>query len=246
MLRHWAETRLPLQEPRIRRHVESFFMACVAVDILLLAKRRLTPADQAAADLRAALVRHLNAHKALYGDDSVKPKHHWAFDICEQLEKDPVVYDSFVIERLHLRLKAVAEHCKRLEDFETSVLSGVVLDHCRKCEGATFAHCMLGKSCPLGLETADVSDTMELRGARATVGDFVSHGDSDMGCVVACALEDGQLFVVVDAWDKVRDVSLHSALWRCGGRRLVWHFEAVIECLAWQEQPADEMLVIRM
>ena len=169
----------------------------MAVDLLLLAKRRATPIDQAAIDLREAVARHLREHQTLYGPDSVKPKNHWAFDVCDQLEQDPVVYDSFIIERLHLRVKAVAEHCKRLEDYETSVLSGVVNDHSRKCQGATFAHCMLGKSCPFhGLESADVSDTMELRGVRATVGDFVFHGNNEAGCVVACACEDGLLFLV--------------------------------------------------
>ena len=145
MLRHWAETRLPLDDERIKKHAHVCFMACVAVDVIMLAKRGdMSPAD-AGATLRVALSAHLEAHKALHGTDHVRPKHHWTFDLCEQLEQDKRVHDTFIIERLHLRVRAVAEHCKNLAHYETSVLSGVVNDHCRRCQAASFAHCRMGK-----------------------------------------------------------------------------------------------------
>lgn len=247
MLRHWVETSLPLDDPRVAPYARCFFRACVAVDVLIMAKRRAIPMKEAGVALRAALSAHQIAHQALYGSDHVKPKHHWAFDVCDHLEADPWLFDSFVIERLHLRVRAVAEHCKELGKFEVSVLSGVINDHARRLSDATYAQGSMGRSLPFpGLQGAMVSDNLELAGARVAVGDFVFRGNFELGIVVACACDGGELFAIVDEWDKVAEVSLHSARWASAGRRAVWRASEVSECAAWQERPAGQMLVVRM
>ena len=152
-----------------------------------------------------------------------------------------------MIERLHLRVRAVAEHCKRLSDYESTVLSGVVNDHSRRCQSGTFAHCSMGRTRDFpDLQGAFVSDAMDFGGIRAAVGDFVFNGDDECGNVVACALEQGELFALVDLWSKVSIVSPHSAIWTPAGRRCVWSVSNISECSAWLHRPNDEVLVVRM
>ena len=95
------------------------------------------------------------------------------------------------------------------------------------------------------LGDTQVSDKLELEGARVAVGDFVYYGDSELGSVVACALDGNQLFVIVDTWRKTRVVSPHSAQWEGQGRRAVWMASGISECVAWREMADGGMLVIR-
>jgi len=68
----------------------------------------------------------MRLHIAAYGDETLKPKHHWMFDIAEQMEWLPCVVDAFIIERIHLRIKRNAEKVHELGVFEKSVMAGVV------------------------------------------------------------------------------------------------------------------------
>ena len=116
MLRHFAETRLPQQEDGLSGKLESFYMACKVVDILLCAKRAIISPADASSRLREALPLYLTLHKREFGDSRVKPKSHWAFDVIEQLSLDEVLFDCFIIERLHLRVRNHAENVKNLTD----------------------------------------------------------------------------------------------------------------------------------
>ena len=57
--------------------------------------------------MKAAVSDHMRKHLAAYGDANIKPKHHWMFDVAEQLATHPCVLDAFITERLHLRVKAI-------------------------------------------------------------------------------------------------------------------------------------------
>ena len=49
-------------------------------------------------------------HKAIYTDAHFVPKHHFLWDVASQWDRQEEVFDALVIERLHLRVKAVAEN----------------------------------------------------------------------------------------------------------------------------------------
>lgn len=83
--------------------LESFDAACDVLDIIVSAKHGVRHPTQAARDLQLALARHMRLHRATYGDDHIRPKHHWNFDIPSQLARDSMVLDAFVIERTHLK-----------------------------------------------------------------------------------------------------------------------------------------------
>ena len=91
---------------------------CRVVDLILDAKRALTPMVASAHALREALKDFMDTHVAAYGRDRIKPKHHWMYDVADQMECLPAVFDAFIIERLHLRVKAVADNVDNLRSFE--------------------------------------------------------------------------------------------------------------------------------
>ena len=76
--------------------------------------------------LKRAISTHMQLYIAAYGDEELKPKHHWMYDIAEQMESLLCVVDAFIIERIHLRIKRNAEKVHELRVFEKSVMAGVV------------------------------------------------------------------------------------------------------------------------
>ena len=155
------------------------------------------------------MVRHMNAHRAVYGEDYILPKHHWMFDIFEQLQDLPCVIDAFVIERLHLRVKRQAEPVKNLRKFEMSALSGVL--------NATFleASKLRGDGlCPVCIHNGmRVSDWCSVGNLRLGDGDALFRGD-ELGIAATCVEDDGVLFVVMYECDFRSRVSKHGTRWR--------------------------------
>ena len=88
------------------------------MDTILDAKRGVTSMHSSARALRKALGDFMAAHVRAYGRDRIKPKHHWMFDLIDQWLRHADVYDAFIIERLHLRCKAVANLVKNLRSYE--------------------------------------------------------------------------------------------------------------------------------
>ena len=106
------------------------------MDLILYAKRETACPRELAAPLMQACREHLRLHKAAYGTEFLKPKHHWLLDIPAQFFRDDIVLDAFVIERLHLAVKGVAENIKNTTAFEMSVLSGLLNVQFRKAANA--------------------------------------------------------------------------------------------------------------
>ena len=56
----------------------------------------------------------------------MKPKHHWAMDLPDQLRRDGVLVDCFIIERQHLFVKKSAAHIINVSKYEESVIATAV------------------------------------------------------------------------------------------------------------------------
>ena len=246
LLRHFAEVRLPQGDERLSGQLQCFYMACKLVDILMAAKRRVISTADAGAQLRTALEQYLAVHVRLHGESRVKPKSHWAFDIVEQLLQDKMLFDCFAIERLHLRIRHHSENVTNLRTFERSVLSGVVNEHARKAQSALPGCGLVGQTFhPPSNPDMAISDRMDVGGMRISVDDFVAHGHR-VGRVVACCVEDQDLFVIVDLWRRVSDLSQHSAKWAQSGSRAVWRAVNLMEVLAWQSGSDGAMTIVIM
>ena len=113
------------------RHVASFNAVCCIVDCILDVKRCLVDVRVGADRLEAAVRRHLALHTGVYGDVYIRPKHHWMLDVPQQFRRDGAVLDAFVIERTHLRVKAVAEPIQNVRGFERSALASLLTTTCR-------------------------------------------------------------------------------------------------------------------
>ena len=124
LLRHYAQRELAHRDD-LGREALSLQKACALADILLHCKHGLIAHGVAAGMLRSALSSHLQCHIAAYGVDSVRPKHHWMFDVSEMLASDMRIHDTMIIERLHLKVKPEAEDIDNTSTFEKSVLEAM-------------------------------------------------------------------------------------------------------------------------
>ena len=148
ILRHFVQTRLR-SNPELDTQVASFEAACAIVDVILKAKRGLMPLPQAATLLRSALEDHFAKHQAVYTDAHFVPKHHYLWDVASQWERQDDVFDAFVVERLHLRVKAVSEHIRNTARFELTAVSSVINCQARDLAEAKFEDTLIGMTAPL-------------------------------------------------------------------------------------------------
>ena len=148
ILRHFVQTRLR-SNPELDTQVASFEAACAIVDVILKAKRGLMPLPQAATLLRSALEDHFAKHQAVYTDAHFVPKHHYLWDVASQWERQDDVFDAFVVERLHLRVKAVSEHIKNTARFELTAVSSVINCQARDLAESNFEDTLIGMTAPL-------------------------------------------------------------------------------------------------
>ena len=154
---------------------QSYAAVCKIIDVVLLAKQGRIPLAQASGLLRRSLVDHLTKHKSAYGVEHIKPKHHYMFDVASQWERHAEVVDAFVIERLHLRVKAVAEPVRNTSCFERSCLASLINSHCRLLQEEKFGDGLIGRSAVLDGTSADIADCMRVQGMQLSVGDIVFH-----------------------------------------------------------------------
>ena len=139
----------------------------------------------AARDLRVAISQHMERHKAVYETTCLKPKHHWLFDVARQIEESPFIADGFVIERLHLRVKAVSEKLLNTRAFERSALCSLPTAQHNSLTAACERGGLVGATaCWPGTE-APVGDGVAISGVSLSVGDVAIFGDR-LGTVATC------------------------------------------------------------
>lgn len=226
------------------KQLQSFNAACKVVDLLLHLKAGLAAAADAAAELENALQDHLALHRAAYGDNYIKPKHHWMLDVPSQLRRDGMVLDAFVVERTHLRVKALAEKVKNTVAFEQSVLSGLVTSLLQN--DASLIGCgLLGRtqSLPGFQPPVVVADRLRVYAVEISVGDVALRGDA-AGHVQACVMQSGELFLFVSPLQRVSRLTSHCDVCMRLPQLAVWPAADVTHALAWRLQAVGTMLVV--
>ena len=177
MLRHFVCLH---RSDAIREDVHLFDLACRAVDLVLQAKKRRVPVREAGKQLMAVLEEYMRQRAKLRGIRGVVPKHHWAFDIAECMVSDGFVVDAFAMERLHRRVKPVAEQVCRTTTYEASVMAGVTNTHFNNMEGdknwSSSCH-LLGSLAQMpGAPHIAIADRAMYYSEEFAVGDFVFRG----------------------------------------------------------------------
>ena len=89
---------------------------------------------------------HLRLFIEAYGTDHVKPKHHFAMHLGEQMINHGCVVDAFALERKHQVFKMIATKTENTRCFERSVISRVLFNQLRQCP--SFGFKLLGTSSP--------------------------------------------------------------------------------------------------
>ena len=185
LVRHFVEARVP-RDPRIADVIYNFELACKAVDIVLAVKRRRTPAREGGRLLQATLEQHLQNHVKLNGNDKVKPKNHWAFDIAECMQQGEPLLDLFATERLHLRAKQVSQYACKLQYYDDMVMRGICNVHFNHLTNhGVFTTAMSGATARMpGAAQIIVAQQCTYFGEQFEAGDFVFRGTPLGWCVI--------------------------------------------------------------
>lgn len=186
-----------------------------------------------AADVKGFMVKHQAAH----GKELLKPKHHWLMDIPDQILRSQLVLDAFVVERQHLLVRRIADHCDNLTAFEESVMASVANVQLREAQEMVIGDRLLGPTAALA-EMPHVLVARQLTIFHCTIGvDEIVFRGSSAGVVRACALEDSVLFLFVAEMAREREVAPRAIEFRRTSSLVVWRASEVRQCTAWREEP---------
>ena len=234
MLRHWVSTEIPDHE-ELATQKQSLEACCDCMDIIQVTKQGGMTLRQGGRKLNAAASKHMSLHVSVYGDGRIKPKHHWMFDVAEQWMEQPedvpdIVVDAFSIEKLHLRVKPIADRTDNTTNFEGTVLAGMLYYQTELLKGLGPTAQLLGKSvaCLPGFPAANFSSTMVVHSMEFHLGDIVMCG-RDAGSILACVCEHGQFFVWVEHLAVLESISSHSGRYVASGDRRAWAADETLQ-----------------
>ena len=241
---HFVDVMIPA-DPRIDAHKQCFLAHMETTDILLSVKTGRRTCAAAAELLARCVQRQMEQFILANGGERVTPKMHWCFDLAEQLRDSDFMMDAFVIERLHLRARAVADHVQNTSVMESSVCAGLVNV---QANAATTMGGLEGAVAPYPhpqLQHVSVSDRMRAYGKRFCTGDLV-ESSGQVACIVACTREHAELKLIVDVCCASRAVSRHGRICtRMPAQRCVWSAAEASPVAAWQHVEGDgDVLVL--
>jgi hypothetical protein len=242
MLRYIVAKRVP-RIAALDPQLASVSAACDVLDVLTSAKRGTLEIRTAAVALQRCVSTHMALHVAAYGEGYVRPKFHWNFDLPAQLLRDGMVIDSFIIERRHLQVKAVAEPVRNTTGFERSVLAGITNASLRP-GGDGCIHGLLGRAVRRVSPGIAASRQLKVYGLHVECGDVVTHGDA-AGIVSACLSVDGTLTVAVELLAKVGEHTPHWGCWELTGSFKTWIAAHIVQCVAWKAAGGSAILVLQ-
>ena len=189
LLRHFVEARCATDN-RVAAELRIFQLTCKAVDMILAAKRNRLPLRDVGEKLMHLLEQQLRLRVQTLGNARVKPKHHWCFDIAEcMLQGDPMLLDTFGTERLHRRVKNIAENCKSLVAYESYVMAGVTNVHMGSLEFPGWGspvHLVGPQSRMPGAPNIIVASGCQCHGEHFHAGELCVRGSSGVWVVCAC------------------------------------------------------------
>jgi hypothetical protein len=243
MMRHFIETEIP-EDPSVDKERKSFMACCAAVDLILEAKRS-DKAAMYAPQLQQTMQRFMQAHCEAYGEQLVKPKHHWGMDISSQLARDNMVLDTFALERLHLRSKRIAHNVGNTAVFEASTLSGMIAQQLHSLRSGSLDDGLQGATRLL----SDLPDTLvavgaKWKGKRVRHNDIVFHGSS-LGMVVTCARRaEEPPYVIVELYVHEARVSQHSSRWRSDSVLASFAIDGLALPRAWKHEGRSVLVIV--
>ena len=202
---------------------------------------------EAADLLEATVIAYIAKHREAYGDENVRPKFHWLFDIIDQLRRDDMVHDQLIIERLHLWIKRPAEKVDNMRRWERSNLAQALNHQVQDLQLLRGPCHMLDNSRMQCAEFPNASFCKNIRvmGMHLSAGD-VLFWQNRAGKVLICGQEHDMFFVVLELWEQLQVLTDHASTWRATTRRreVADALEVEMVC-AWRLLQDDEYIVVR-
>jgi hypothetical protein len=154
------------------------------------------------------------------------------------------VFDAFVAERLHLRVKELAELMKNTPHFEVSVLGRVMQRQILALNtGGDLRSGLRGRIVKSSNDGLHLASSLQCAALKVAVGDIVWCENSG-GIVSTCAADDdGQLFVIVKVLQWRNEVTAHSGLWSPTPHLEAWPANALASPRAWYSEGADLVVI---
>lgn len=214
LLRHFVSTEIDITA-ELQPNWDSFDACCKLLDLIAQAKQRLVSARAAAPELRRRMRRFMRLHKRCYGTRHIRPKHAWVWGIAEHWERDDDVFDQFIIERLHLTVKATAQRLKSLVRLERTILCGTLNTQLSLLQSLNASCCLLDER-PIEVDSMPgtfLADAMQISGMSLHVDDVVFYGEV-AGLLLACVLEDDVIHGIVEMWRAPVVLTPHAKRWR--------------------------------
>lgn len=205
LVRHFAYTILE-NLGGMELQLLSFYALGYVLDLLHAAKRG--PINTV--ELQAAISLHGDLHQRAYGTDGVKPKHHYAHHVPQQIARDHLLLDTFVLERKHQPIKQCAGHCLNTVAYERSVLSRVLVDQLRKLCKYDVGNCLVGKRVPnatLFGRPSELASGLKWCGGNYHAGDVVIVSRSLVFEIQLCVEAAGEFAMVGRELESVRKIS---------------------------------------
>ena len=245
LVRYFIEAVVPAD--RIVSERSSFFAACDVIDLMQSAKRK---SDRLVLrDLLRKVGSFFEAHIRAYGQQYIRPKHHYMFHMTKQAEEDGFWLDCFVHERKHQLAKSCAHHIENTSSFELTLLRSVT--HCAFEQWQDVeATCLL----PPTAESSDLSiafdrpcviaNHMRWHLLHISVGDvlFIAH----VACLVdGCLLLGEEYGLLVQRMGLVDKVSPTASLWQRTSREAVILTPGTVRHAAcWHRTPGGDLVII--
>ena len=228
----------------MQKEWESFMAAADIIDCILEMKRGTAQITEATCDrLLSKIARHLRKHIDCYGDQFVRSKKHFTFDLVDQFRRDKQVTDMFPLERGHIIVKRMAERVENTTTYEKTLLSLVFIDQMRQLNESPFGDGLLG--CVAQCHELDgyVAQEMECGALKINSGDIVLS--TDMAALVRlCLSKTNRLFVVATQLQWVAALTAQSEAWRESESLCIWPAEHLALPVAWHKA-ADDWIVLR-
>ena len=249
LLQHWVEVAVP-DDPRLGHARECFRKSCAAVDLILQVKRRRVRGAEVSQEVTELLEEHLALLIHCHGLEHVKPKHHWGFDVAEQLATcGHHLMDAFIVERLHLRARAVADYVGNTAVFDQAVCAGILNSHSLSLRSPSSSGDGLVGPISIAdvgdLRQAHVSDALRDAGKYLEVDAMVLTSSGCAGQVRACVAAGATFYVVAAPMRPTRPRTGRAI--HClpsNGEHELWPARDVEQCLAWQRSEAGEYTLI--
>ena len=210
IIRYYAETELS-KEPALAREIASLVALCRELDMVQSCK---FGAPMNVAEQQQAASQHLEKFCDAYGEEAVKPKHHYANHIPRN---DIRTLDCFLHERENKNVRAIASSIQNTDIYEASVLVRVTAEKMRRLEDKdVFAlNAVLGPGQQTSVGT--VARDCRAGGQHIAVNDVV-FVDGLAVIVEACLQNAAGLYLLVRGLDKIGRVRGCSGAskWRPG------------------------------